>query len=505
MPLDPRTPVLVGAGQSQQRVDDPTAALEPIDLLAEAVRAADADALAPRSLLTIVDTVAVIEMLSWKYPDPGALLARRVDASPRTTITTTVGGNTPQMLVNRLAAAIQRGEHDVVLLGGAECVHTRWRARRTEPKAWLAWSEPDDPPCPIVWGDDRPGSSPYEMAHLALAPTQVYPLFETAVRAAAGRGVDEHQRSVSELWSGFAAVAAENPHAWSRTPYTADEIRTVSAENRMVTFPYPKRMCANIDVDQAAALILCSYGAAVAAGVPADRLVFPWSGADAHDHYFFTERAALAESTAIGIAGAAALASAGIGIDDVAGFDLYSCFPAAVEMAMRALGLGGPATGDTRPLTRTGGLGFAGGPGNNYATHGIAETVAACRRDPGSIGLATALGWYVTKHSVGLYSTTPPANGFVAVDPSETQRQVDALPRRMPAGDVDGEAVVEATSVVFDRDGAPNVGLIAALTPDGSRALANTRDPDAMRSMCVDAWEGTTVCLRVDGGANALA
>jgi acetyl-CoA C-acetyltransferase len=505
MPIDPRTPVLVGAGQSQQRVEDPAAALEPIDLLAEAARAADADARSGRSLLATVDTVAVIDMLSWKYPDPGALLARRVGASPRATIITTVGGNTPQLLVNRLATEITRGERDAVLLGGAECVSTRWRARRAEPKAWLQWSEPDDPPATEVWGDDRPGSSPYEMAHLALAPTQVYPLLETALRAAAGRGIDEHQRFTSELWSGFAAVAAGNPHAWSRTAYTAEEIRTVSSTNRMVTFPYPKRMCANIDVDQAAALLLCSYEAARAAGVPDERMVFPLSGADAHDHYFFSERDSLAESPAIRLAGAAALDAAGIGMDDVARFDLYSCFPAAVELAMKAYGLRGPSGGDERALTLTGGLGFAGGPGNNYSTHGIAMAVDACRSEPGSVSLVTALGWYATKHSVGLYSTTPPGGeGFVAVDPARTQRAVDALPSRAPAGTVDGEVVVEATSVIFERDGSPSLGIITALTPTGDRALANSRDKDALQSMCAEPWEGRTVRLRSDDGTNTL-
>src|SRR3954469_14932485 len=189
MSIDPRTPVIVGVGQVQQRVADPASALEPIALLAEAARAADADAAARQSLLTTVDTVAVPNILSWGYPDPGALLARLVGAKPRTTITTTVGGNSPQMLVNRLAPAIARGDHDVVLLGGTECVYTRWRARRAEPKAWLEWTQTDDPPCPNVWGDDRPCSSQYEMAHMALAPTQVYPLFETSLRGDAGRSV----------------------------------------------------------------------------------------------------------------------------------------------------------------------------------------------------------------------------------------------------------------------------------------------------------------------------
>jgi acetyl-CoA C-acetyltransferase len=505
MAVDPRTPVIVGVGQTQQRVEDPAAALEPIDLLADAVHAADLDSGARRSLLAAIDTVAVIDMLSWKYPDPGALLARRVGVTPRTTVTTTVGGNTPQMLVNRLAAGVAGGEHNVVLIGGAECVYTRWRARRGEPKVWLDWTHAADPPCAEVWGDDRPGSSAYEMAHLALAPTQIYPLFETALRAAAGRGIAEHQRAIAELWSGFATVAAGNPHAWARTPYTADEIVTVSPDNRMVTFPYSKLLCANIDVDQAAALLLCSYEAARTAGVPDDRLVYPLAGADAHDHYFFTERAALAESTAIGIAGKAALDAASLDLDAIAHFDLYSCFPAAVQMALHSLGLDGPHGGDERPLTVTGGLGFAGGPGNNYSTHAIAATVDACRRDPGSVGLVTALGWYTTKHAVGLYSSAPPPAGFVAVDPAVTQAAVDALPRREPAGIVTGKVTVEATSVVFERDGTPSLALVSALTPEGQRALATTRDPSAMTSMCDEPWEGTTVALQNDGATNSLA
>jgi acetyl-CoA C-acetyltransferase len=209
-------------------------------------------------------------------------------------------------------------------------------------------------------------------------------------------------------------------------------------------------------------------------------------------------------SPAIRIAGEAALGAAGLGIDDVARFDLYSCFPAAVEIGMRAFGLVGPDGGDDRPLTLTGGLGFAGGPGNDYSTHAIATAVAECRRDPGSVALVTALGWYVTKHSVGLYSTSPPTDGFVAVDPATTQSAVDALPSRAPAGDVDGEVVVEATSVVFERDGTPSLALLSALTPDGRRALATSRDADAMTSMCEMPWEGTTVRLASDGGANSL-
>ncbi|HWW44029.1 MAG TPA: acetyl-CoA acetyltransferase [Acidimicrobiia bacterium] len=500
---NPRTAVIVGVGQAEQRVDDPAAAREPIDLLGDAVRAAETDTGA--AVLARVDTVAVVSIVSWAYPDPGALLARRLGLpTPRRTMTTTVGGNSPQLLVNILVPAIERGDADVVLLGGAECVHTRWRARR-EPKAWLTWPQADDPPCADVVGDDRAGSSDYELAHGAAAPTLVYPLFETALRAAAGRTVDEHQVAVSELWSGFSAVAAENPHAWSRQAFTPAALRTPTPDNRMITFPYLKRLCANIDVDQAAALLLCSYETARDAGVPEDRMVFPRSGADAHDHFFVTERDRLDTSPALRAVGEATLAAAGATVDDVARFDLYSCFPSAVQVALGALGLRGPAGGDHRPLTVTGGLGFAGGPANNYPTHAIAAMVDACRQDPGSLGFVSAIGWYITKHAAGCYSTTPPPDRFGRVDPAETQQAVDALPRRAVAGAYAGPGTVEATAVVVERDGTPSLGIVSVRTPDGSRALANSRDAATLRDMIDAAWEGRAVRLVAEDASNRLA
>ena len=494
--IDPRAPVVVGVGQTSQR-GPPAEARAPIDLLADAARLADADTGARTSLLARTDIVAVVAIGSWRYADPGAFLARELGIAPRATALSTVGGNSPQLLVNEFATLIRDNECDVVLIGGAESMHTRWRARRP-PRVELTWDAGGDAPCEWVIGDDRPGPSEYEAAHLAVPPTLVYPLFETALRAELGHSIDEHQRSVSEMWAAFAAVASENPHAWSQVAYTAEEIRTVGPENRMVCFPYPKRMCANIDVDQGAALLLCSYEAARAAGVPDDRIVFRHAAADVHDHYFFTERASLTRSPAIAAAGAGALAAAGNGIDDVAHLDVYSCFPSAVHVGRDALGI---ALTDARPLTVTGGLGFAGGPVNNYPTHAIAAMVEALRADPGSIGLTTALGWYVTKHSIGVWSTQPPARPFRRID---AQVKVDAQPSRVPAGLVDETCTIEATAVAFERDDTKTVGIVTALTDDGRRAIANVRDAALLDAMTTEPFEGRRVKLGNDGATNAV-
>jgi acetyl-CoA C-acetyltransferase len=494
--IDLRAPVVVGVGQTSQRVP-PEEAKPPIELFEDAAHAAEADAGAP--LLGRTDIVAVVQIASWRYPDPGALLARRLGITPRATAVTTVGGNSPQLLVNEFADRIERNECDVVLIGGAESMYTRWRARR-EPRVDLTWDTGDDDPCTWVIGDDRPGINDEEMRHGALAPTVVYPLFETALRAEAGRGVGEHQQHVSELWSTFAAVAAGNPHAWSRTAYSPEEIRTVTPDNRMVVFPYAKRMCSNIDVDQGAAIILCSYEAARAAGVPDDRIVFFHAGAQAHDHWFVTERDSLARSPGVRITVHDALSAANVGVDDVAHFDLYSCFPSAVQIAMREIGL----VDASRALTVTGGLGFAGGPVNNYPTHAIACMVDVLRANPGDVGLTTALGWYVTKHAAGVWSTRPPEAGLRRLDPAESQAQVDRLPRRESAGAVDGEVVVEATSVAFERDGTSSSGLVTALTRDGRRAIAVCRDAAMLGAFTQAPWEGRTIRLAVQDSVNQV-
>ncbi len=493
--------MIAGVGQCDQRCP-PGEARSPIALFAQSARLAADDA--GHGLLGRVDTVATVAIVSWPYPDPSRLVAAELGIEPRRTVLSTTGGNSPQLLLNELGERIRRGDCDTVLLGGAETVHTRWRARR-EPRTQISWPMDDGPPCTDVVGVEIPGTDDWEMAHQLVAPTMVYPLFETALRAEAGRSVAEHQQAVGALWSHFADVAARNPHAWSRQAYSPSEIVDTSPENRMVVFPYTKRMCANIDVDQSASVLMCSYETARAAGIADDRLVFLHAGADAHDHWWVTTRASLARSVAIGAATHAALDACSLTIDDVARFDLYSCFPAAVQMAMASIGLAGPTAGDNRPLTVTGGLGFAGGPANNYPTHAVAAMTEQLRADPGSVGLTTALGWYATKHSVGVWSTRPPADGYRRVDRAATQAVVDAAPARVAGGAYSGSIDIEATAVVMERDGTPSIGVIAGLAPNGARILATSRDADALTSMCSDPWEGRNVAITTDGSTNVMA
>jgi acetyl-CoA C-acetyltransferase len=517
MALDPRLPVVVGVGQVTIHPDpdtDPADRPEPVELMARALRAAAADctgaaegeaAAAWEALIRRADSIRVVVPLGFRSINPALLVAERLgftaDDAPRELMLSAIGGNTPQALMHDACGSISRGDLDVVLVTGAEAMYTRSLSRRDPAKPALAWASQaaEGTPEPTMFGADKAGATDLEMNRGVILPIHAYPLFENALRAANGWTLEEHAARIGSIWSRFSQVAAQNPYAWIRSPRTAEEIAVPSADNRMVSFPYPKLCTANMAVDQGAGYIVCSVEAARAAGVPEERWVFPLSGADANDHWFISHRPELHRSPAIRLAGAAALELAGVGIDEVGPIDLYSCFPCVVQTAAGELGL---AVDDpARPLTLTGGLTFGGGPGNNYASHGIAQVVGALRSsEPGTVGMATGLGWYATKHSIGLYSSRPPAHeGREPFAWRNVQTDVDALPQCRVDSSYSGPVRVETYTVAFGREGQPERGILACRTADDARAWGNIVDVDTLGLLCAEEGIGRTGTLSEDG------
>jgi acetyl-CoA C-acetyltransferase len=492
--------VLAGAGQVLQPPDpglELTGRAEPAELMARALEEAalDCGAGPGRRLLERAQSLRVMVPLSWPYVDPAALVARRLGIDPREHALSAIGGDGPQSVVADAAELIARGELDVALVVGAECTYTRVAARRDPARPVLGWTtQTADTPAPRRLGTDRSPVTDTELARGLDRPRNVFPLFENALRAAAGVSIDDHQDGLALMWSRLSQVAATNPHAWTRRAYRPDELRTVSPANRMIAFPYPKLMNANDRVDMGAALIVCSLEAARRAGVDSGQLVFPLVSAHAHDHWFLSHRRDLHSSPAMAAVGAAVLGEAALGVDELDHVDLYSCFPCALELAAAALGL--RSDDPDRPLTVTGGLGFAGGPGNNYVTHSIATMAGLLRRRPGAVGLVTGLGWYVTKHSAGLWSSAPGRGPFRRLSP---QAQVDATEQRAPATDAEGDTTVETYTVVHHGDGTPQLGILALLDDQGRRAWGNVTDVGALEELERREGCGRPAKLHADG------
>jgi acetyl-CoA C-acetyltransferase len=135
---------------------------------------------------------------------------------------------------------------------------------------------------------------------------------------------------------------------------------------------------------------------------------------------------------------------------------------------------------DPRPLTVTGGLPYHGGPGNNYGTHAVACTVERLRATPGATALVSGVGWYLTKHSVGVYSSAPPTHPFAREDPKSYQPIVDGEPHPELAVVANGAAAVETYTVQHDREGKPSVGIVVGLLADGRRCWASLTDADVL-------------------------
>ncbi len=487
MRIDPNTPVIVGAGQVLARDGDEELS-EPVALMVAALRAAAQDSGAGEGLLRRADSVRCVPVVGWHYRNAAALLAGDLGASPRDTAQTSMfGGDGPQVLINDTAARISSGELDVALIGGGEAVIVVRDARRAgRAPSWRTQDE--SVPAPLTLGEDRSAVTAGEEAAGLAPPVYMYALIESAVRADTGEDPAAHRQRIAELWSRFSEVAAGNPYAWLQRAYTADEIATPSPANRMVAAPYTKLLTANIQVNMASGLILTSARAAEQAGVPRDRWIFIHAGAQAHERWHVAERPSLSAAPAIGALGRAALERAGVTIDEIAHVDLYSCFPSAVQVAARELGLAIDEPG--RPLTVTGGLTFAGGPGNNYTSHAIAALLPLLRADPQAYGLATAVGWYLTKHALGIYSARPPR------EPFRTLAVQGPLPAaRNEVQHHTGPAAVEAYTVQYDREGAPEAAIVSAITGAGERTLIRSSDPELIELVLAEPAPGTTIEL----------
>lgn len=487
MTIDPRTPVLIGNGQVLQREDDLAKVRDPATLMAEALHIAATDA--GLSSLPDPDALWVCALLSWNYGNPSAVVARHAGVSPRTFGLSGMGGNTPQSLVNKAALLMQGGDIDMVYIAGGETARSKRRAKKLG--ATWDWPTSQEPFEQVT--DELVMVSPEEIERKLYMPIQVYPIFESAIRASLGHSIAEHQQHLGTLWSRFSEVAAINPYAWSRQARTVDDIVVPSANNRMIGFPYTKLMNSNNDVDMATGFIMCTAEKATSLGVPRDRWVFVHSGTDAHEHLFISNRLHFHETPAVRIAGRRALQLADIDIDDVSIVDLYSCFPSAVQLGAKSLGLS-----LDRQLTRTGGLQFAGGPWNNYVSHSIATVMNDVRNYPSETGLVWANGGFATKHAFGVYSTQPPTTGFKYDYP---QDDVDALPMRAAAtrSEAEGAAVVEAYTVMHDRDGHPEQVIASCLLADERRAWGTSTDPQLAAHMMTEDPIGLPCALDRDG------
>lgn len=483
MAVDPRSPCIIGVAQETFRDGAP----EPLEMWERVARAAAADS-GVASVAERIDSLQVVYTQSWQYDDPAGRLAARLGASPADAFYSGIGGTTPQVLVDKVGNAMLAGESELAVVVGAEALATRRRLKKAGEKPQWSHRHPDNPPFPF-----EDPFHPAELAHQVFEAWLTFPLFDVARRARLGVEPDAYRDQLGELLAPMTAVAAANPYAWFPIERGAGELVTATPDNRMVGYPYTKYMVSIMDVDMAGALVLATKAKADELGVPDDRRVYLRGWAYATDPAYVAEHPDLSASPAMRAASSEALRRGGVGIDDVAHIDLYSCFASSVNVALDALGI---AADDRRaPFTVTGGLPFSGGAGSDYMTHSIAAMTEVLRADPGSLGLMSGVGMHMQKHCYAVYSTAP--------GPIEPAGPIPA-PDRMPITDTySGQATVATYTVAHGRDGAPQSGLFICDLPDGSRCYGRSEDAHLLARAEKEELVGTALTLTAeDGGVN---
>jgi acetyl-CoA C-acetyltransferase len=493
--IDPRTPVLVGVGTC---LDD----VEAVELMARAALAAGADSGAP-TLLQAVDRIAVTRG-TWTYTDPGRIVAERIGATVAQTYLVDLG--IPQQTpINEALGAIAAGEVDAVVVTGAEAKARAARAAKASRSADAAGiadmfrrrSAGDSDAEEIDQHGAQPDVhqipeaeiiAPAELEAGLWAPVEQYALMESALRAAEGVSVAEHQRAVAELCARFNEVAQHNPEAAFASPMDADALATLGPHNRPLAFPYGRWHVSQWTVDQGAALLLSSAEAAARHGVPRDRWVFPLVGLESSFALSLTRRRHLHRWPAMGLLGAAAAERIGRPLAECAHAEIYSCFPLAVRVQQRELHL--PIDGTP---TVTGGMTFAGGPFNSFVLQATAAMARRLRED-GGLGLVTTVSGMITKPGLAVWSATPDGRAALVADlKAEAAAVTETVDVR---SDHHGSAVVAAVTVTYDGF-EPKEVIAVVDTPDGARAIAKTTEPDVLTRATTDELVGSPV--EVDG------
>jgi acetyl-CoA C-acetyltransferase len=378
---------------------------------------------------------------------------------------------------------------DLALICSAEALATLRAAKKSG--ARLPWSHRKSSPFP--WEPPHPS----EINHEVLQAWETFPLWDTARRARLGASLEDDAAEAAAMMAAMSVVAAANPHAWRPVALSAAEVGTPSPANRYVGWPYTKREVAVMDVDMSAAVLLATKEKADALGVSEDRRLYLSGWAYAEDPAGIAARDDMWRSAAMSVAGRYALAYAGVGLDDIDAFDLYSCFPSSLRLGCDALGL---AVDDPRGLTITGGLPYAGGPASCYLAHAIASAFDRLGQMPGRV-LVTGVGMHMAKHVAAVWSSdsgsrmTPP-------DAAALQAEVDVnQPPRHVLTTFSGPATVCAYTVAHGRDGAAEQGLVV-LDTEAGRALARVYEADLLVDAESRELVGQAVSVTTDGTRN---
>jgi acetyl-CoA C-acetyltransferase len=490
--LAPNTPVIVGVGFTQERSEDPAACAEPYRLMVEAVRRAAEDAGAP-GLVEQLESISVAQG-GWDYPNPGRLIGEALGCPSAKSILADLGV-LQLSLVSELCRAIADGRQHVGVVTGGEAKFRMLRGTLTGRPVVNTEQPEDTPPPDVHHTSSDPWCSDLEGRRGIASPTEFFAIIESALRHRRGLDVDRHRDEIALLYSRLSEAAVANPHAWRRERVAADAIRNASPRNAMIAFPYTKRHCAQWNVNQAVAILVCSAARANELGLDERGWIYPLAAVQSKHVVPLAQQPRLDSHAGTVLCGERALALAGATASELTAAELYSCFPAAIQSFAQDLRIT-----DACPWTVTGAMPFAGGPFNSASLEGVARMVEVLRdAEPGPrrIGLVSNLSGIFGKQACAVFSNVPAADGYRWEDVTAAAAARDVpVPLR---DDYVGPATIVGYTVVF-AGAVPSHAIAICDTPAGERTVVRSEDGALLDRMMREEFCGRAVRVDASGG-----
>ena len=380
--------VVIGVSAIQQKGDFENLD-EALFLMDQAVKEALSDS-GNKSIKDHIDEIRIPKGF-WRYRDPGKWIAKNNDFKTIPTTYVTKIGVLQQNLINEACLKIENGEINASIILGGEARYKQLRSV-IEKKEYFETKLDENPDFYIKAKEDLYGDE--ELEELGAMAVGYYATMETALRKNDNENIEEHQNNIASMYEEFSKVASNNEDAWLDHPYSKKEILETSKKNKMLAYPYNKLHCTSWNVNQSAALIICSEELANKLEIDNKKRVYPISSSENNHMIAIQQRPKLYES--LGMIYAAKSINRMMEQLDIRldAYDLYSCFPAAVKMFSKSLELGSES-----PKTITGSMPYAGGPLNSFVIHSTVKMIQKIRALEARHGLVTGVSGMMTKQS----------------------------------------------------------------------------------------------------------
>ena len=487
------TPVIIGVGFCQEKFDDPLASAEPYQLMVKAIKDAahdaGSDALIPK-IVSQLESITVLKGM-WEYKNPGKLIADALGCSKAKNILADVG-NLQLSALFELCQAIENGEQQMGVVVGGEAKYRELRSKITGQPVSTTTQGDDTPPPDEYVGIPDPFATDVEAAAGLFMPVELFSVIESALRKHQGLSIDAHRTHIAELYSEYSKVAASNPRAWAREAIAANDIRNASDKNAMLAFPYTKKFNSQWNVNQAAAILVCSAGKAREFGLSSEHWIYPIAGTQNKHVVCLAQKKQLHTQPGAVIAGERAYALAGITAKEVTHADLYSCFPSAIQTFGQDLKI------NHIPWSVSGSMAFAGGPYNHASIDSVVRIVDMLRdksKQGRQIGIVSNLSGIFGKEGIALFSNEPNTKGFCFEDVTDEVAKVD---QPVPTDiHYHGAATIVGYTVVFNKDG-PSHAFAYCDAANGARTVAKSLDKMLLKKMTEEEFIGRKVAVRED-------